>query len=102
MSDSALDKLRTKLGKEWPAIVKARDDARQEKKKLQQLLTAGKRLEPPDASLVVFGSLAREEWTRGSDLDWTLLVDGQVDIEHQRNTLEIAARLDDAAYLEPG
>jgi hypothetical protein len=30
-----------------------------------------------DASLIVFGSLARDEWTSGSDLDWTYLIDGQ-------------------------
>lgn len=31
---------------------------------------------PVDASFVVSGSLAREEWTYGSDVDWTLLIDG--------------------------
>jgi predicted nucleotidyltransferase len=34
------------------------------------------------ASLVVFGSLARGEWTTGSDLDWTYLVDGQTNSDH--------------------
>lgn len=29
-----------------------------------------------DTSLVVFGSLARGEWTSKSDLDWTFLIDG--------------------------
>ena len=29
-----------------------------------------------DTSLVVFGSLARQEWTSASDLDWTYLIDG--------------------------
>src|SRR5262249_14357474 len=43
-----------------------------------------------DTSLVVFGSLAREEWTSGSDLDWTYLIDGQVNSDH----LVIAQKID--------
>ena len=39
----------------------------------------------------MFGSLARGEWTQGSDLDWTLLVDGQVVGEHA----DIAHRIAD-------
>jgi predicted nucleotidyltransferase len=35
-----------------------------------------------DASLIVFGSLARGEWTSGSDLDWTYLIDGEADSDH--------------------
>lgn len=46
-------------------------------------------LVPSDTSIVVFGSLARAEWTGGSDLDWTLLVDGPVVANHA----EVAARI---------
>ncbi len=46
-------------------------------------------LVPADTSVVVFGSLARDEWTIGSDMDWTLFVDGQVDSGHA----EIARRI---------
>ncbi|MGA9510394.1 MAG: nucleotidyltransferase domain-containing protein [Candidatus Sulfotelmatobacter sp.] len=35
-----------------------------------------------DTSLVVFGSLARGEWTSGSDLDWTYLIDGEANSDH--------------------
>jgi len=35
-----------------------------------------------DTSLVVFGSLARGEWTSGSDLDWTYLIDGGANSDH--------------------
>lgn len=35
-----------------------------------------------DTSLVVFGSLARGEWTSGSDLDWTYLIDGEANPDH--------------------
>jgi predicted nucleotidyltransferase len=46
-----------------------------------------------DTSLVVFGSLAREEWTSGSDLDWTYLIDGEADPEHLLIAREIQAVL---------
>ncbi|MBZ5525777.1 MAG: nucleotidyltransferase domain-containing protein [Acidobacteriia bacterium] len=46
-----------------------------------------------DTSLVVFGSLAREEWTSGSDLDWTYLIDGQANSDHLRISQEIGAVL---------
>lgn len=39
---------------------------------------------------MVFGSLARGEWTSGSDLDWTYLVDGQANSDHLRIAQEIA------------
>lgn len=42
-----------------------------------------------DTSLVVFGSLARQEWTSGSDLDWTLLVDGLANSDHLRIAQEV-------------
>ncbi|HMG69176.1 MAG TPA: nucleotidyltransferase domain-containing protein [Chitinophagaceae bacterium] len=34
------------------------------------------RLFSSDVDLVVFGSIARNECTIGSDVDWTLLIDG--------------------------
>src|SRR6266581_3422036 len=46
-----------------------------------------------DTSLVVFGSLARGEWTSGSDLDWALLIDGQVDVGHVEIAREIGSVL---------
>jgi len=35
-----------------------------------------------EMEVVVFGSLGRDEWTSGSDVDWTLLIDGRADLEH--------------------
>lgn len=54
-----------------------------------------------DTSLVVFGSLARGEWTSGSDLDWTYLIDGQANSDH----LKIAQKIQNALrrrFIEPG
>jgi Nucleotidyltransferase domain len=48
-------------------------------------------------SIVAFGSLARNEFTQGSDIDWTLLIDGQAASEH----LAIANKVrDEIARLE--
>jgi len=41
-------------------------------------------------SLVVFGSLARDEWTSQSDLDWGLLIDSQAHPEHLKVAQTIA------------
>ena len=72
----------------------ARANATDRQRELDQLLTA--EVSQPytyasdAASLVVFGSLARGEWTSGSDLDWTYLVDGQANSDH----LHIAQEID--------
>ena len=56
-----------------------------------------------DFSLVVFGSLARNEWTGNSDLDWGLLVDSQAHPEHLPVALEIAKLFRDHELgREPG
>src|SRR5579872_58796 len=55
-----------------------------------------------DTSLVVFGSLAREEWTTKSDLDWTYLIDGGANSDHLKISQEIQRLLKDEGYAEPG
>jgi len=76
-STSSFDELCTALSREFPAIEAARRESRQTENKIRSALSAVK--VPPD---IVFGSLARLEWTSGSDVDWTLLVDGPSDPEH--------------------
>jgi Nucleotidyltransferase domain len=61
-----------------------------------------KGLPTSDAGIVVYGSLARKEWTKKSDLDWTLLVDGQADPQHLEIAHEIAHRLEDGGFKRPG
>ncbi|HET9184163.1 MAG TPA: nucleotidyltransferase domain-containing protein [Candidatus Angelobacter sp.] len=76
-----------------PVLSRTRASARKQRRKLDQILTD--EVSPPytyasdTASLVVFGSLARGEWTGGSDLDWTYLVDGQANSDHLRIAQEI-------------
>jgi hypothetical protein len=46
--------------------------------------------------------LARDEWTVGSDVDWTLLVDGLADPEHLRVAQWVTERLEEAEFAKPG
>jgi predicted nucleotidyltransferase len=54
-----------------------------------------------DASVVVFGSLARGEFSPHSDLDWILLVDGEISGPHLRALQTVRHRLRAAKKLEP-
>jgi len=61
----------------------AREASLKKRKELDEILSAGVgKYASDDSSLVVFGSLARDEWTSGSDLDWTFLIDGTAKPEH--------------------
>src|SRR5262245_41479191 len=77
----SLDELRQRLGKEWPAIAKTAGQADSALARIAERVkcpAAGEgSIDSGDISVVVFGSLARGEWTTGSDVDWTLLIDGQ-------------------------
>jgi predicted nucleotidyltransferase len=55
-----------------------------------------------DTSLVVFGSLARGEWTSGSDLDWTYLIDGGANPDHFRIAQNIRHAFERANVEQPG
>jgi predicted nucleotidyltransferase len=61
----------------------AREAASRVRKELDEILSAEiPKYTSEDTSLVVFGSLARGEWTAASDLDWTYLIDGQANSDH--------------------
>ncbi len=74
----------------WPAIRAARVAAREVQ---SQIATALEDLSSTDATIVAFGSLARLEWTSGSDVDWTLLIDGSALPDHRKIAREIESRL---------
>lgn len=58
-------------GKDWPTIAAAHVSAVEVHKLLHEPL---RQFTSDDVDLVVFGSLARREWTSGSDVDWTMLM----------------------------
>ena len=91
--------LQSRVGEEWSAINRARARAHETSKKLEK---AVKGLSSTDTSIVVFGSLARQEWTFKSDVDWTLLIDGQADPQHLEVAQKIASALKSAKFNEPG
>lgn len=73
-------------GMVFPMIAEARSNASRVR---QLLLETFQDYSSADADLVVFGSLARGEWTSGSDVDWTLLIDGQANPEHREIARQI-------------
>jgi predicted nucleotidyltransferase len=97
-----MERLGERLGAEWPNIAKAEADAVATRQGIAQALM-GKtaRVNSDDASIIVFGSLARREWTSGSDVDWTLLIDGPADPEHVRIAQGIAQTLTDSKFAKP-
>lgn len=95
----SLMQLEATLGANWGAIRKALEDAHQRRVVLQNELAE---LEAPDTSVVVFGSVARGEVTRGSDLDWLLLVDGQSMPEHKDQERNVSRKLSELNLKQPG
>ena len=96
---SHLDLLETRLGSSWQSIRKAQIETQKRRTELSdQFAQHGS----PDTSLVVFGSVARQEVTSGSDLDWILLIDGQSVPEHKEQEREIERRLIEGKFIAPG
>ncbi|HEU4453430.1 MAG TPA: nucleotidyltransferase domain-containing protein [Longimicrobium sp.] len=95
---SELDLLQDKLGLRWDAIGRARGEADRTRAMLEDGLG---RYGTEDTSVVVFGSLARGETTSGSDVDWTLLVDGQSYPEQSSAAGEMADWID-RRFRSPG
>ena len=98
---SPLEGLRNRHGLRIRHLRAARKAALEERARLASLV-ASKRLVPQDTAFVVFGSLARGEWTVGSDLDWALLVDGPADQAHLTAAQEIGKELEKARNKQPG
>jgi predicted nucleotidyltransferase len=99
IDQSAVQILASKVGREWKNLAAAQDRAIRERRRLQSELSE---FNSADSSIVVFGSLARDEFTPGSDVDWTLLVDGFADPAHFDTALEIRRRLKDLGHEPPG
>jgi predicted nucleotidyltransferase len=96
---AALEELERKVGRRFPHLSAARELSAATHARLREIL---RHQEPSDTSIVVFGSLARGEYTHGSDLDWTLLIDGQADEAHYGQAQAITRLLADEGFHEPG
>ena len=98
-SDDPITQLEKRLGEKWKTIAQARENAQTKKKQLAEML---KGYDSEDSSIVLYGSLARDEFTSKSDIDWTLLVDGIATPEHTDIALEIARLIEESEEKAPG
>ena len=90
-----VEQLRQELGASWPTLQQARQSAAEVRQLLEGALGD---VPSSDIDVVAFGSLARGEWTSGSDVDWTLLIDGQASPDHRGTAREVARRLGKVEY----
>ncbi len=95
-------KIMANAGVNWKEILCAAETAMKKQEQIQQILQGDGPLDNADTSFVVFGSLARDEWTQGSDVDWTLLIDGQANPEHLKIAQSIGKKLKDNNFPPPG
>ncbi len=96
---SQLDRLEQRLGSSWRSIRQARADTETRREHLRAGFAEHG---SPDTTLVVFGSVARQEVTSGSDLDWILLIDGQSVPEHKDQERKIKRLLTELKFIDPG
>lgn len=96
----AIDRLRGDDAGRWPNIAAAEATSRQKMALLAEL--SDDLLPTDEGALVVFGSLARAEFTSGSDLDWTVLIDGRADSGHLDIVHQLKPKLQEAGFKVPG
>jgi len=91
--------LSRRIGVQWPNIEAARTFSRET---LDILKCALADSDSDDTSVVVLGSLGREEFTSGSDIDWNLLVDGIADPNHHALFLDAQKKIKEVATKSVG
>lgn len=88
--DSKLRMLADRACRQWPALFEARRQASEVKGAIEAAIRSKHGGLGEDLDFVLFGSLARQEWTSGSDVDWAILIDGQSNPDHQATSRKIA------------
>lgn len=100
---SGFDGLCHQFKQHWPAIAQVRIRAPHIRQQIfDAIASVDTHLIPSDVALVVFGSLSRNEWTSGSDVDWTLLLDTGANPQHYRVAQRVGDILTDLKLAEPG
>jgi len=96
-----LAKLASECGEDWPHYERCVAATVQTERMLTEVIkeasSGSSRILEQDTSLALCGSFARYEMVRGSDCDWTLLVDGQANPDHAKSARRIAAAIKKAA-----
>lgn len=99
VTPSNLKRLEDRLAQNWTHLHSARELALAKRAEMKEAL-AGE--DSDDTSIIVSGSLARDEFTEGSDIDWTLLIDGAADPKHFQAARQIKAIVDKLALKSTG
>jgi hypothetical protein len=97
--NAAIAELEAQTGANWLNIRAACDLSCKTRSELAQTLAG---IDSEDTSIVVSGSLARNEFAPGSDIDWGLLVDGFADANHQAVRERVAPIINRHAAKGPG
>lgn len=98
---SPLEDLQKQCGARWEHLFNSIQESHQKLQKFRELVHS-ENTESRDISVVIFGSLARREWTSQSDLDWTLLIDGPVDTKHAAEANRLARKVAEHGFKQPG
>jgi hypothetical protein len=97
--NAAIAEFEARVGAKWLNIGEACDLSCRTRSELAKSLVG---VDSEDTSIIVSGSLARNEFTSGSDIDWSLLVDGFADANHQKVCEMIAPIIKERAGKDPG
>jgi predicted nucleotidyltransferase len=97
--NAAIAEFEARIGAKWSNIGTACDLSCKTRSELAKSLAG---VDSEDTSIVVSGSLARNEFTPGSDIDWSLLVDGFADANHQAVREKVAPIINQRAGKGPG
>ena len=94
-----LEILEERTGSSWENLRAARQMTERESAHITAKLDG---FPTADASIVVVGSLARREFTPGSDIDWTLLLDGMSRPQDEQLARDIRSALEALERKQPG
>ncbi len=92
--------LESRCGSNWKSIRAAAKATEDTVQRLNGSLDSS--FDSEDYSIVVFGSLARHEFTPHSDLDWTLLIDGVASDNHWDVARRVREAVKEVVKKEPG
>lgn len=96
---TAVDGLEARTRSSWTHIRLGRQHSVEEYQVLERELRP---YPTTDSSIVVVGSLARQEFSQGSDIDWTMLLDGISRPEHAEVSNAVRRTLDRLKRKQPG
>jgi len=91
--------LASRIRVKWAHLETARSKTIETRRMLRSELES---LDNGDVSIVAFGSLGRGEFTDGSDIDWTLLVNGAADPDHPLLRATISECIEKIVTKGPG